>query len=182
METNDGRPGASSPASRGARIVVAVRGVLCAVGALALLSALLLMTADVAGREILNNPIYGAYELVELMMSVIVFAGLPLVTGARGHVAVTLIRIQERPRFRPWMPRIIHLMSMCALAAIAWRLWEVGASFGRYDEVTMGLRIPLAPIAIIASALTAVAALAVAGLLVLNPPPAPPGAPTEHGA
>jgi TRAP-type C4-dicarboxylate transport system permease small subunit len=50
----------------------------------------LLTFVDVIGRHVFNQPVYGANDITEHLMALIVFAGLPLVTRARGHLAVDL--------------------------------------------------------------------------------------------
>ena len=60
---------------------------------------------DVVGRYLLNKPIRGAFEITELGLLVLIFAGLPLVSHADEHVTMDFIdrilpaRI-ESPRVR----------------------------------------------------------------------------------
>ncbi|NBR34661.1 MAG: TRAP transporter small permease subunit, partial [Rhodobacteraceae bacterium] len=46
--------------------------------------------ADVIGRRLFGAPIYGANDLTEHMMALIVFAGLPIVTANGLHLTVDL--------------------------------------------------------------------------------------------
>ena len=45
---------------------------------LSLLAMVLLTFADVIGRRFFNAPIYGAHDLTEHLMAIIVFSGLPV--------------------------------------------------------------------------------------------------------
>ncbi|HBT33667.1 MAG TPA: hypothetical protein DEB15_13005 [Pusillimonas sp.] len=56
----------------------------------ALLAMVFLTFADVIGRRFFGAPIYGAHDLTEHLMALIVFSGLPLLTSARGHLVVDL--------------------------------------------------------------------------------------------
>ena len=46
---------------------------------------------DVVGRRIFGKPIFGAHDLTEHLMAIMVFCGLPLVTAAAGHLSVDLL-------------------------------------------------------------------------------------------
>jgi len=58
-------------------------------GILALM--VLLITADVVMRYFFNSPIKGSYELVQFMLSMIVFLGLAFMQTKKGHVSVSLL-------------------------------------------------------------------------------------------
>lgn len=49
-----------------------------------------LMLADVIGRELLNNPLTGATELIELCLVGCVFAALPVISWQEGHIVADL--------------------------------------------------------------------------------------------
>src|SRR5882672_9779868 len=52
---------------------------------------MLLTFADVVARYLLNWPIRGAFEITELALLVLIFAGLPLVSHADEHVVMDFI-------------------------------------------------------------------------------------------
>ena len=74
-------------------------------------------TADVIGRYIFNWPLRGAFEITELLLLTLIFAGLPLASRADEHVTLDFIDMvlsDERPlaaapvrrsRLRPLVPR-----------------------------------------------------------------------------
>ena len=81
-------------------------GVLAAV----LLFCLMALTcADVIGRYFLGTPIYGAFEMTEMLLAALIFAGLPLVTLRNDHVTVDLLD----PVMPDWLLRIQHVVA-CA--------------------------------------------------------------------
>jgi len=40
-------------------------------------------TVDVIGRDVFNRPLLGAFEVTEILMGLVIFAGMPLATAAR---------------------------------------------------------------------------------------------------
>ena len=52
---------------------------------------MMLTTADVVGRYIFNWPIRGAFEITELLLLTLIFAGLPLASRADEHVTLDFI-------------------------------------------------------------------------------------------
>ena len=50
-----------------------------------------LTAADVLGRYIFSRPIYGAQDVTELMLVVIVFFGIPYLQFVKGHIKVELL-------------------------------------------------------------------------------------------
>ena len=48
--------------------------------------------ADVLGRKLLSKPVYGAHDLTEHLMALIVFAGLPLSSVLARHMSASVMR------------------------------------------------------------------------------------------
>ena len=78
----------------------------------ALLTLMMVLTfADVVARYLLNRPIRGAFEITELTLLVLIFAGLPLVSHADEHVTMDFIdRILPGPLALAWI-RFMHAVS-----------------------------------------------------------------------
>src|SRR5258707_10984481 len=51
---------------------------------------MLLTCVDVVGRYFLNKPLTGGFELTEVLLASLIFAGLPLVTLRGDHITVDL--------------------------------------------------------------------------------------------
>ena len=64
---------------------------------------MMLTTADVVGRYIFNWPIRGAFEITELLLLTLIFAGLPLASRADEHVTLDFIDMAAQ-RQRPLAP------------------------------------------------------------------------------
>ncbi len=70
------------------RVMRSVLGVAVAVFLFALMAVTVI---DVVGRYFFARPLVGAFELTELLLSVVISLALPLVTLDRTHIAVDLI-------------------------------------------------------------------------------------------
>src|SRR5690606_41829295 len=66
----------------------AIVAALKAIAVVSLCGMSLLTVIDAAGRYLLNRPIIGSVELVELLMIAVIFSRVPLMTRARGHITV----------------------------------------------------------------------------------------------
>jgi TRAP-type C4-dicarboxylate transport system permease small subunit len=67
-----------------------------------LLSAMVALTfTDVLGRRLFNTPVFGANDITEHLMALIIFSGLPLLTARRGHFSIDLFdHWLLRPKWR----------------------------------------------------------------------------------
>ena len=62
------------------------------VAAAAILFAMMVLTTvDVVARYVFNRPLRGAFEITELLLVVLIFAGLPLVSLAGEHAVMDFI-------------------------------------------------------------------------------------------
>jgi len=133
--------------------------------ALVLFAMMLLTCCDVVGRYFLSRPIFGAFELTEMLLAALIFAGLPLVTLRNEHVTVDLLD----PITPDWLFRIQHVVAcvlgMLSTGYLAWRLWTRALSMDSAGETTAQLKFKLAYLTYgmsILMALTAVALLVLA--------------------
>lgn len=133
--------------------------------ALVLFLLMLLTCADVVGRYFFNRPVWGAFELTEVLLAVLIFSGLPLVTLRNDHVTVDLLD----PLIPDWLFNIQHLVA-CTIgfvctAYLSWRLWLRAEQTQAAGQTTAEIKIPLGLLTYamsIAVALTAVALLILA--------------------
>lgn len=130
-----------------------------------LLSMVALTFADVIGRRIVGKPIYGANDITEHLMALVVFSGLPLVTAAAAHLTIDLLdKLVSKPWMLWWRVLISALMTL-VLGVVAWLFIKHGLNASRISEVSQALRVPRAPLYFfmaISCALSALAALAIA--------------------
>ena len=135
--------------------------------ALLLLAMVALTFADVVGRRIFGGPIYGANDITEHLMALVVFTGLPLVTAAGAHLTVDILdKVVSRPGMAWWRGGICVLIS-AVLGLTAWLFVRHGLNAMQISEVSQALRVPRAPLYFFLAfscALSAAAAIA-AGLI-----------------
>lgn len=118
----------------------------------ALLFALVALTCvDVVSRYWFNAPVDGAFELTELLLAALIFAALPLTTGAGAHVEVDLLADISGPKLRRIMQALAALVSAAVLLVLAWRLTLHGQRLFSDGAVTNSLALPLAPVAWLAA-------------------------------
>lgn len=130
------------------------------IAALDLAAMMLLTFFDVTGRKFFASPIYGAYEITEFMMGVLIFSALPLVTARENHVTIDVFDHFIAPDIGRWQRVIVNLISTVVLTFLGWRLWILSASHLRTNEVTMTLHIPHGPFSRAFAVLALIAALA----------------------
>jgi TRAP-type C4-dicarboxylate transport system permease small subunit len=130
-----------------------------------MLSAMVALTfTDVLGRRLFNTPVFGANDLTEHLMAVIIFAGLPLLTAQRGHLSVDLLdHWLLQPRWRYWH-QAVDVLIAAILALVAWEYYVAIGEAKWMNEVSPALGIPrhwMYTFIAITTAVAAVAALLV---------------------
>lgn len=102
---------------------------------------------DVAGRYLLNAPLKGGYEISEMMMGLTVFAALPLAARAENHLAIGLLTDRLTGEARRLHRIVILIVSVAALAFIAWRMGVQADILARARSASGSLQLPLWPVA-----------------------------------
>ncbi len=131
-----------------------------------LLFAMMLLTfADVILRYFFNAPIKGGFEVTEMMMAVLIFAGLPLVSRRHEHVTIdafdSFFPAATRRAFRVLM----HIVCAVTLVGMAWLLQRKAGTFAEVGDVTQTLKFPIAPFVYAMAVLTLVTAFVHVGYL-----------------
>ncbi len=125
-----------------------------------ILFCLMLVTfVDVIGRYGLNRPLTGAFEGTELMLLVLIFAGLPLVSHADEHVTMDFIDHMVGPRARAAIAALAQLVCAATLLGLSWLIWIKAGKIGAYADTTDVLKIPLAPFVYFMAAMIALSGL-----------------------
>ncbi len=148
------------------RMIVPLLGTFAA---LILFCMMALACVDVIGRYILNKPVQGAFELTEMMLAGLIFAGLPLVTLEQGHVTVDVLDPVTPDALLRLQHVIASLIAMVATAYLTWRLWLRGASMLAAGETTAQLKFTLAYLTFTMSVLMGLTALAFLVLVFRRP-------------
>ncbi len=130
-----------------------------ALAALLLLAMTALTTLDVVGRYLFNSPVTGAFELTEMMLAALIFAGLPLATERDEHVDVDLLDSFLPPNVLRTNVLFATLVSAGVLAVLAGQLWSRAGQLVIEGTVTNSLALPLAPVGYLMAVATGVSAL-----------------------
>jgi TRAP-type C4-dicarboxylate transport system permease small subunit len=165
--------------SRFDRAVVPALGTIAA----ALMFCLMLLTCvDVVGRYFFSKPVTGGFELTEMLLAALIFAGLPLVTLRGDHITVDLFD----PVTPDWLFRIQHVLATLIGAActgyLAWCLWLRAAGLARAGETTSQLQFKIAWLAYAMAILMALTAAALVVTMFRPPQRHIPGASEGPGA
>lgn len=145
----------------------AVQHAVCTVLVVSLSIMVALTFVDVVGRRLFNTPVFGANDITEHLMAVIVFAGLPLLTARRGHLSIDLFDAWLlRPNLR-WWHKAVDVLVAVVLGIIAWQYFLSVSEALSISEVSPALTIPRAWMYAFMSAASAIAAVAA---LLVGPP------------
>ncbi len=119
---------------------------LLGVVASAILFAMMLLTVvDVVARYVFSRPLRGAFELTELMLLVLIFAGLPLVSFADEHAVMDFIDRLLGPRGQGWLERGVQLVNAAFMFLLTWLVWRKADRIWAYRDATDVLRIVYGP-------------------------------------
>ena len=101
--------------------------------------------ADVVARYLLNRPIRGGFEITELTLLVLIFAGLPLVSHADEHVTMDFIDRILPPRAAAVWIRVMHAICAAIMFFLTWQVWIKATRIASYNDTTDVLRITIGP-------------------------------------
>jgi TRAP-type transport system small permease protein len=117
-------------------------GLLCAA---ALFAIMVLTFFDVGGRKLLSNSIPGSLEMTELLMVIVIFAGLPLVSERGEHVIFDSLDDVWPAWFVKAQKALVHMLCAALMMGLAALMWKTGTQFAEYGETTAQLKIAKAP-------------------------------------
>ena len=137
---------------------------LLGVAASAILLAMMLLTVvDVVARYVFSRPVRGAFEITELMLVVLIFAGLPLVSFSDEHAVMDFIDGVLGPRGRRALERAVQATSAAFMLLMAWLTWLKADRIWAYRDATDVLRVVYGPFVYFMAA-----TLALAGVIHLH--------------
>ena len=116
------------------------------IAASAILFAMMMLTfVDVVARYVFNFPLRGAFEITELMLLVLIFAGLPLVSHADEHVTMDFIDRLLGPRALIFVVRTVHVLVAAVMFFLTWQVWIKAGRLAGYGDTTDVLKILVGP-------------------------------------
>ena len=133
--------------------------VLGLIAAIILLALMLLTAVDVVSRYIFNWPLRGAFELTELGLLVLIFAGLPLASRRGEHVTLDFIDKALGARGADIWRRVVEFIVGLVFAGLAWQVWIKAGKVTASGDVTDVLRLVVGPFVYLMAAMVAITAL-----------------------
>jgi len=116
------------------------------VAASALLLCMMVLTfADVVARYLFNWPIRGGFEITELLLLSLIFAGVPLVSRADEHVTMDFIDRLLPGWVLALLVRAVHAAAAAAFFFLSWQAWIKAGRIAEFADTTDVLRIRVAP-------------------------------------
>lgn len=125
--------------------------------ALFLFATMALTFVDVVGRYLFAAPVYGATELIQVMLAVTIFSGMGLVSHQDRHIAVDLFDGPLTRRLGHRRDIAIGLISAVGLFLISFELARTGLETIRLGRVTVVLEFSSAFMSLPGAALCALA-------------------------
>ena len=110
-----------------------------------LLAMMLLTFVDVVARYVFNRPLSGAFEVTELMLVVLIFAGLPLVSYADEHALMDFVDRLLGARPQRLLERLVQAACAAVMFLLAWLVWLKADRIWAYRDATDVLRIVYGP-------------------------------------
>jgi TRAP-type C4-dicarboxylate transport system permease small subunit len=110
-----------------------------------LLAMMLLTVVDVVARYLFNRPLRGAFEVTELMLLVLIFAGLPLVSFADEHAVMDFIDRVVGRRGARIVERAVQVVNAAFMFLLCWLVWLKADKIWAYRDATDVLRIVYGP-------------------------------------
>jgi len=106
---------------------------------------MLLTFVDVVARYLFNFPLRGGFEVTELMLLVLIFAGLPLVSHADEHVTMDFIDRVLPEAGRRLLVRVVHAICAAVMFFLTWQVWIKAGRIAGYGDTTDVLKITVGP-------------------------------------
>jgi TRAP-type C4-dicarboxylate transport system permease small subunit len=119
---------------------------LLGVAASAILLAMMFLTVvDVVARYIFSRPVRGAFEVTELMLLVLIFAGLPLVSFSDEHAVMDFVDRLLGPRGQRRLERLVQVVNALFMFLLTWLVWRKADRIWAYRDATDVLRVLYGP-------------------------------------
>lgn len=148
------------------KLLKTVCGLLCASALFAIMA---LTFFDVLGRKLASQSIPGSLELTELLMVLVIFAGLPLVSARGEHVVFDSLDSYLPQWLLKAQGMLVHLICAALMLGLAYLMWKTGGQFAENGETTAQLKFSKAPFIYGMSILCGITGLVHVGL-VTHPP------------
>jgi TRAP-type C4-dicarboxylate transport system permease small subunit len=112
---------------------------------IATVAMMLVVTADVFMRRAFNSPIFGAFDVIKILLVIIVFCAISHVMRVREHIVVDSITRLYPQKYNRVVNGVAYLFSMVILALMCWQSFRYGLAMVRVGEKLVLLKIAMSP-------------------------------------
>lgn len=96
---------------------------------------MIMVTADVIGRNLFNHPITGTVEIVSnYLMVMLAFLPLALIAKERGHIIVELFTGWMKRRARTGLDAAVAVITLAYMSAFTWKAVDIALSKTRIRD------------------------------------------------
>lgn len=113
------------------------------VAAVFLVAMMAINVVDVGLRSGFNAPIFGIYEIVELLLAAVAFFAIPEAFLRDQHIHIELIDQVVPPRALEALRAFGALAAVGFLGLLTWYMIRPARDFVQFNEVTINLQIPV---------------------------------------
>jgi TRAP-type C4-dicarboxylate transport system permease small subunit len=145
------------------------------VSAFALCVLMMVTVCDVFLRYVFNRPIRGSYDMVECMLLVFVFNGMPAAFFLRRNIVIDVIDSFVGARATAALIRLADLLSVVCLGLLMWAMLTPARQAYGYGDVKLELSLPIYVLWIVALASMCGTLLSALATLVTKPASASSG-------
>ena len=124
------------------RTLTKISQIVAAAGGMILIVVVLLTVTSIVGRALLNKPLPGDFELVQLGCAIAIFAFLPYCQITRGNVVVDFFTAKAPAKMTAILAMVGDLLYMFIAVVVTWRLAVGALDFFVFGEETMVLQLP----------------------------------------
>ncbi|MEH6648843.1 MAG: TRAP transporter small permease [Motiliproteus sp.] len=113
------------------------------VGMLFLLGAVGITAVDVVMRKLDAGGIFGAVDLIQLMVMAAAYLSIPFAFMSRSHVAVSILADMASRRVAALFQLLGALLGVCFMFSIAWFGYDQAVQQAEYGDVSMTFGLPM---------------------------------------
>jgi len=139
----DAQDGATGPPDKAGGWQRWIEAPLIACGAVTVFAMMFLSVTDAILRSFFNNPIFGANDYTQIILSIAVSISMPLCVLSGRVIAIdTLVTRLPDSAFRP-VAWLVTLAGAVMLGYLSWRAFLNAQEAARFAETTLLLQLPL---------------------------------------
>jgi TRAP-type C4-dicarboxylate transport system permease small subunit len=139
-------------ADRMSRAIVPVSRGLNSAGSTLALAMVFFITANVLSRALFRAPLLGVVELEEVMLTLMVFAGMAFTQIEKQHIDIDFFTSRLTPAGRNLLACATLFLCTLLYGALGWQSLDMGWTYYLKGMATMQVRIPLWPVMLVIGA------------------------------